>query len=191
MSLSRARVIGGCSAHNAAFVVWGDRRDYEEWAAPGWGFDAIEPYLRGAERTIRTRQLGAAELGPWARAVRDAAPEAGIPVLDDLNDLPSTEGAAHMPVNANGFARWNTAFAYLDDARARENLTVIGDALVDRVLLDGLRAQGAIVLVAKRDRRRRSSRRAGDPDRPGRARRRGEPAGPLRHQRRLSGGPGA
>jgi choline dehydrogenase len=148
MSLSRARVIGGCSAHNAAFVVWGDRRDYEEWAAPGWGFDAIEPYLRGAERTIRTRQLGAAELGPWARAVRDAAPEAGIPVLDDLNDLPSTEGAAHMPVNANGFARWNTAFAYLDDARARENLTVIGDALVDRVLLDGLRAQGAIVLVA-------------------------------------------
>ena len=79
--------------------------------------------------------------------MRDAAPEAGIPVLDDLNDLSSPEGAAHMPVNANGFARWNTAFAYLDDARARENLTVIGDALVDRVLLDGRRAQGAVVLV--------------------------------------------
>ena len=38
MSLSRARVIGGCSAHNAAFVVWGDRCDYDEWAAPGWEF---------------------------------------------------------------------------------------------------------------------------------------------------------
>jgi len=24
LSLSRARVIGGCSAHNAAFVVWGE-----------------------------------------------------------------------------------------------------------------------------------------------------------------------
>ena len=148
ISLSRARVIGGCSAHNAAFVVWGDRCDYDEWAAPGWGFDAIEPYLRGAERTIRTRQLGAEELGPWARAVRDAAPEAGIAVLKDLNDLSSPEGAAHMPVNANGFARWNTAFAYLDQARARENLTVIADALVDRVLLDGRRAHGAVVLVA-------------------------------------------
>ena len=217
ISLSRARVIGGCSAHNAAFVVWGDRRDYDEWAAPGWGFDSIEPYLRGAERTIRTRRLGAVELGPWARAVRDAAPEAGIPVLDDLNDLSSPEGAAHMPVNANGFARWNTAFAYLDDARARENLTVIGDALVDRVLAG--RSQGArrgrarrggagrarrrtggrqrrrVRLAgradAKRDRRGRSARRAGDPDRPGRARGRGEPPGPLRHQRRLSGGPGA
>ena len=52
MSLSRARVIGGCWPHNAAFVVWGDRRDYDEWAAPGWDFDSIEPYLRDAERTI-------------------------------------------------------------------------------------------------------------------------------------------
>jgi choline dehydrogenase-like flavoprotein len=148
MSLSRAKVIGGCSAHNAAFVVWGDRRDYDEWAAPGWSFDSIEPYLRGAEPAIRTRRLAAEELGPWARAVRDAAPEAGIPVLDDLNDLSSPQGAAHMPVNANGFARWNTAFAYLDDARERENLTVVCDALVDRVLLDGRRARGAVVLVA-------------------------------------------
>ena len=92
-------------SHNAAFVVRANRRDYDEWAAPGWGFDSIEPYLRGAELTIRTRQLRAEELGPWARAVRDAAPEAGIAVLEDLNDLSSPcEGAAHMPVNANGFA---------------------------------------------------------------------------------------
>ena len=55
MSLSRARVIGGCSAHNAAFVVWGDRDDYDEWAGPGWGFASIEPYLRRAERMISTR----------------------------------------------------------------------------------------------------------------------------------------
>jgi choline dehydrogenase len=146
-SLSRARVIGGCSAHNAAFVVWGDRRDYDDWAAPGWGFDSIEPYLRQAEQTISTRPLRDEELGPWARAVREAAPEAGIPALEDLNDLSTPEGAAYVPVNIDGFARWNTAFAYLDGARARENLTVIGDALVDRILLDGQRAHGAVVLV--------------------------------------------
>ena len=147
MSLSRARVIGGCSAHNAAFVVWGDRRDHDEWGARGWDFDSIEPYLRRAERAISTRPLGEEELGPWARAVREAAPEAGIPVLENLNDPSSNEGAAYIPVNVHGFARWNTAFAYLDDARSRENLTVIGDALVDRVLLDGRRARGAFALV--------------------------------------------
>jgi choline dehydrogenase len=82
------------------------------------------------------------------REPHDAAPEAGFPVLDHLNDLSSPEGAAHVPVNANGFARWNAAFAYLDGARARDNLTVIGDALVDRVLVDGRRARGAVALVA-------------------------------------------
>jgi choline dehydrogenase len=41
-----------------------------------------------------------------------------------------------------GTVRWNTAFAYLDPARARENLTVVADTLVDRVLLDDDRVVG-------------------------------------------------
>ena len=28
----RARVLGGCSAHNGCFVVWGPPVDYDEWA---------------------------------------------------------------------------------------------------------------------------------------------------------------
>ncbi len=80
--------------------------------------------------------------------MREAAPEAGIPVLDELNDLSSPVAAAYVPVNVDRFARWNTAFAYLDAARGRDNLTVIADALVDRVLLDGRRARGAVALVA-------------------------------------------
>jgi choline dehydrogenase len=149
MSLSRARVIGGCSAHNAAFVAWGDRRDYDEWPGPVWGFDSIERYLRRAETTIGTRPLEGEELGPSARAVHGAAPEAGIRCLNSLNDLSSPVGAAHIPVNVQGFARFNTAFAYLDRARDRQNLTVIGNALVDRVLLEGRRACGAVVLVER------------------------------------------
>jgi choline dehydrogenase len=146
LSLSRARVIGGCSSHNAAFVVWGDQRDYDDWGA-GWSFGSIEPYLRRAQRAIATRPLEDGEVGPWARAVRESAPELGIPVLEDFNDLSRPQGAAYVPVNANGFARWNTAFAYLDAARARDNLTVMSDALVDRVVVDGRRAIGAVVLV--------------------------------------------
>jgi choline dehydrogenase len=46
------------------------------------------------------------------------------------------------PVNAVGTVRWNAAFAYLDPARPRGNLTILGDTLVDRVLLDGDRAVG-------------------------------------------------
>jgi choline dehydrogenase len=79
--------------------------------------------------------------------VLDAAPDAGIPRLQDLNDLSRPLGAAHIPVNVQGDARFNTAFAYLDGARDRGNLTVMGDALVDRVLLEGRCARGAVVLV--------------------------------------------
>ena len=43
-SASRARIIGGCSAHNACLVVWGSRADYDEWG-PGWTFAELEPYL--------------------------------------------------------------------------------------------------------------------------------------------------
>ena len=35
-SSSRARVIGGCSAHNACAIVWGSREDYDEWSP--WSF---------------------------------------------------------------------------------------------------------------------------------------------------------
>jgi choline dehydrogenase len=50
-------------------------------------------------------------------------------------------------VNAVGDVRWNTAFAYLDPARARTNLTIIPDALVDRLRFEGDRAVGTIIRV--------------------------------------------
>ena len=121
----RARIMGGCSAHNACVMLAGAPADYDEWGH-GWSHEAIEPYLRRAERQMRVRRLTTEELSPWHRAFAEACGEAAI---------------VH-PVNAVGTVRWNTAFAYLDPARARDNLTILADTLVDRVLLDGDRAIG-------------------------------------------------
>jgi choline dehydrogenase-like flavoprotein len=41
--------------------------------------------------------------------------------------------------------RWNAAFAYLEPARCRPNLTIRANAEVERVMLDGQRATGAVV----------------------------------------------
>jgi choline dehydrogenase len=122
----RARILGGCSAHNACIVLEGDPADYDEWG-PGWTYAELEPYLRRAERELRTRLLERAELSPWHRAFADAGGEDTI---------------LH-PVNIVDGVRWNAAFAYVDPARNRPNLTVTADTLVDRVLLDGERAAGA------------------------------------------------
>jgi choline dehydrogenase len=140
-SASRARIIGGCSAHNACLVVWGSRGDYDEWG-PGWTFAELEPYLRKAEAAIGTRRDREGELSPYHLALLDAAPRVGIPRLDDLNDLDATAGIAPAPVNARNAIRWNTAFAYLDEARSRSNLTILAETLVDRVTIELGRARG-------------------------------------------------
>jgi choline dehydrogenase-like flavoprotein len=140
-SASRARILGGCSAHNACLVVWGSRDDYDEWG-DGWTFAEFEPYLRRAEAAISTRTDRSDELSPFHRALLEAGPRIGLPRLADLNDLDATVGIAPAPVNALGAVRWNTAFAYLDDARSRPNLTIAPETLVDRVEIAGGRAVG-------------------------------------------------
>ena len=41
-----ARVIGGCSTHNACMAVIGTPEDYDEWG-PDWSYASLAPYLPG------------------------------------------------------------------------------------------------------------------------------------------------
>jgi choline dehydrogenase len=68
------------------------------------------------------------ELTPWHRAFRDAGGDDSI---------------VH-PVNIVDGMRWHAGFAYVDPARGRENLTLVAETLVDRVLLEEGRAVGAV-----------------------------------------------
>jgi len=125
-SQSRARILGGCSAHNACVLLEGAPSDYD-WGLE-WSYEAFAPFLRQANETLRGHVLADEELTPWHRAFRDAGGAASI---------------VH-PVNIVDGVRWHTGFAYVDPARARENLAVLGDTLVDRVLLEDGRAVGAV-----------------------------------------------
>ena len=63
----RARIMGGCSAHNACVVLAGAPADYDEWGE-GWSHAVIAPYLERAERELRVRRFADEELSPWHRA---------------------------------------------------------------------------------------------------------------------------
>jgi choline dehydrogenase len=144
----RARVLGGCSAHNACLVVWGSPADYDEWAQagnPGWSHAGLDPYRRRCEQAIRTRPSRIEDLDPFNRAGLDGATELGLPLLEDFDDPQVPEGAAAIKVNAVGAVRWNAAFAYLDPARGRPNLSIMADTLVDRLHLEGSRVTGVLV----------------------------------------------
>jgi choline dehydrogenase len=141
----RARVIGGCSAHNACLLVRAPAEDYDAWG-DGWSAAELEPYLQRAHETIAPEPFafGRHELTPWFTGVVAAAAELGLPLLD-LDDPVEAEGIATGPFNISHGVRWNAAFAYLDPARRRPNLTVRADALVERVLFQGDQAVGAVV----------------------------------------------
>jgi choline dehydrogenase len=150
----RARVLGGCSAHNGCFIAWGPPADYDEWAQagnPGWSHAALDPYRRRCEQTIRARPSRMEDLEPLQRAGLEGAVELGLPLLEDFDDPQAIEGAAPIKVNAVGAVRWNAAFAYLDPARARPNLTIMADTLVDRLHLERSRAKGVLVRVGGRE----------------------------------------
>ena len=143
---SRARVVGGCSAHNACAVVFGSRHDYDGWAAagnPGWSARDLLPLFASAWKQLRVRRVSPDELTPFQRACQDAIAVHGIPGVDDLNDLEENAGVAPFPVNIDGGIRVNSAFAYVDHVRDR--LIVAGDAPVERVIVRGGRAAGVAV----------------------------------------------
>jgi choline dehydrogenase len=146
----RARVIGGCSAHNGAVQTWGHRDDYDAWAAagnPGWSTDELMAFFVASSEQLRVRTYEVAELTPWQAAWHAAAPGAGLPQLRDLNDLDETVGIAPESVNiVDGGVRFNNAFAYLDPVRDLPNLTIVGNAIVDRVLVENGRAVGVVVV---------------------------------------------
>jgi choline dehydrogenase len=138
----RARILGGCSSHNACALLPGARSDYDEWGE-GWTADDVQPHLDRAAKMMRARRFAEDEFAPLSRAVLSALPELDLPQLADATE--DSAGAGPFPVNAVGSTRWNAAFAYLDPARGRPNLTIQADALVDRVRLDGDRASGVVL----------------------------------------------
>ncbi len=152
IDFERARVIGGCSSHNGCAAIWGSRADYDGWAAlgnPGWSTDELRPLFRAASDRLRVRIPAPEELTPFQHAAMNAAVTAGIPRVDDLNNLDENLGMAPSPANILNGVRWNTSFAYLDPVRARSNLTIVGDSPCDRLEIKSGRMTA--VVAAGRD----------------------------------------
>jgi choline dehydrogenase len=138
----RARVIGGCSAHNGCTVSWGHRADYDGWNQPGWSADELLPLFGEASRRMRVRRYTDEQLSPFHRAFIAAGAGLGLPEADDLDSLDCVAGVCAEPSNSPGGVRWNAAFAYLDPVRSSPLLEIRDRTIVDRVLVEAGRAVG-------------------------------------------------
>jgi choline dehydrogenase len=152
-AFERAKVIGGCSAHNGCIALLGHRRDYDGWAElgnTGWDWASVAPAFERATRALRVMTPADEDVTPFHRAFIEGARAAGIPGSADMNDPDEGAGVAAAPVNIVDGVRWNTALAYLDPVREKGNLTVVGDALVDRVEVERGRAVAVQAIVGGR-----------------------------------------
>lgn len=140
----RARILGGCSAHNGAIAAVGHRDDYDAWGVPGWTTDDLRAAFATVLDTMRVRAYSPDEAGPFHARCLDAARTAGWHIASDLCDLDANESFGLETVNVVDGVRWNTAFAYLDPVRDATALTIRARTLVERI---DVTATGVVVHV--------------------------------------------
>jgi choline dehydrogenase-like flavoprotein len=154
----RGRGVGGSSAVNAMGAIRGSADDYDRWVdefgCAGWGWaEMLDAFRRveddvdyGGDRLhgrggpIPLRRLDI-DGRPLDAAMRSAMTGLGYPMCDDYH-APGSTGISRWALTLRDGRRVSTNDGYLEAARSRPNLSVRGDVLVDRVLLDGRRAVG-------------------------------------------------
>lgn len=152
----RGKVLGGSSAVNAMIYTRGHPSDYDHWSelgCKGWDYQAILPYFKRSERQHRGPDAYHSVEGemdvldpnfhfPASQAFLDACIQSGIPANNDLNGS-SYEGVGFFQINqtARGY-RAHAATTFLLPVRHRENLTVLTNVHVTRILFSGRRATG-------------------------------------------------
>ena len=77
-----ARVIGGCSTHNACMLAWGAASDYDGWGE-GRSAAGLQPYRLRAKEAIGARRRP--DPGAWNDAVHAAAVEVGFAAIAYLD----------------------------------------------------------------------------------------------------------
>ncbi len=160
LPLSMGKVLGGGSGINVMCWARGHRNDWDYFAAEAgdkaWSYDAvIDIYRRiedwyGAPDPLRRGTGGPAFVQsapnphPVAKAIVKGAEHIGIPIYRSSNGvlMEGPGGAAIQDIRVRGGQRLSIFHSYLRPYLDRRNLTILTDALVTRLRLDGNRVTG-------------------------------------------------
>lgn len=162
-SFRQGRILGGGSSLMGMVALRGTPDDYEEWqalGAEGWAWKDVLPYFRklesdtdfqgdlhGAEGPVPIRRLPEADWPPLMKALFAHSRDRQITRIDDFNG-DFREGFGPLPASKFEDKRASSAICYLDAAtRARPNLTLVTDAMVRRIVFDGMRVTGVVAEI--------------------------------------------
>ena len=158
MPCPRGKLVGGSSAVNAMAFVRGHPGDFDEWAEVAgrqWTFERCLPYFRsletfsggadrhrGGEGPFHVKAPGYSN--PLYQEFLLACVQAGYAISKDTNGAVQ-EGFGPMDQNIHKGLRESSATAFLDPVRKDPKLTLLTEALVERVHLVGRRAVGVVL----------------------------------------------
>lgn len=151
----RGKTLGGCSSVNAMINVRGNRLDFDSWrdrGLEGWDYASVLPYFKRLEKSWRGESTYHGADGPVENAPVDypeslfeqhqqAAVSMGLPLCSD-HHAESQDGLSRIELTVSRGRRASTARSYLHPAASRSNLTILTNAQVTRVTLEGNRATG-------------------------------------------------
>lgn len=145
----RGKTLGGSSAINGMIYIRGAKEDYNNWAYKGcygWDYESVLPYFKKSE----AYELGENEIhggnGPMAvTKIKEPNPisvvaingckELGYPTTDDFNTNIWGAGLNDLSVTKDGI-RCSTAEAFLKPHKDSENLNIVTEALVHRLIIE-------------------------------------------------------
>ena len=154
------RIMGGGSSVNVMSVLRPQRYDLDQWVAqgnPDWTYERCLPFMKKIEADqdfpddpihgkdgplyVKRQYTLDMPMSPPARAFIDAAYAMGLPKCPDLN-VPEPYGVCASPYNIKDGKRQSTVVAYLNSARERKNLTIVDQATVHTLKLNGKKCEG-------------------------------------------------
>jgi 5-(hydroxymethyl)furfural/furfural oxidase len=159
----RGKGMGGSSAINGQIAIRGMLEDFDDWAAQGcagWSGEEVLPYFckleddldfgdkpyHGRGGPIPIYRAPREKWGAVDAALATAAVDLGYGWHDDHN-APGSSGVSPYAINSRNGIRVSTNDGYLEPARDRPNLSIMGDVVVERVCIEpdnrcsGLRAR--------------------------------------------------
>lgn len=139
MDVSRAKVTGGCTAHNDMVYTRGAPADFDQWESelgcPGWRYAEVSKNFARVESVLQPTTTTRNEFG--ADFV-DACTQLGLPYNPNYNSGGPMAGVSPLQSTIDQHFRRVTSYErYVRPLLPAGNLVVVTGALVDHVVFDG------------------------------------------------------
>ena len=156
----RGKTLGGSSSTNGMVYIRGQANDYDKFSQNGcygWSYAELLPLFRSIENNQEITNQFHGNFGdvwvdkhnyslPISNQFIKAVEEAGIKQTNDFNGS-DQEGVGYYQVNIKDGKRFSSADAFLKPIKDRQNLEVLCNAHVHKIVINNHKAIGVIYSI--------------------------------------------